>query len=78
MLDQVAVDNRVDKDAVDGVIEVVEHVVVCPGCLLVRIVFNGLDEVVVGTIVFCNPRGMCSRSGFFAAWRPGLDLGVST
>jgi hypothetical protein len=29
--DQVGVDDGVDEDAVDGVVEVGEHVVVCPG-----------------------------------------------
>ena len=32
----------------------------------------------VHTIVFCSLRGRCSRFGFFAAWRRGLGLKVST
>lgn len=32
VLDEVAVDDGVDEDAVYWVVEMVEHVVVCPGC----------------------------------------------
>lgn len=74
-LDEVAVDYGIDEHAVDGVVEVVEHVVICPdGVLAIGVSMCLLGSGLRFTILCDSLRGRCNRFAFLTASRRGQDL----